>query len=158
MPVCGKLATVCGRNGANSALGRLPRREPKPAEAANPTLAIAECSRYLQAALAAHFHACDPFIPSLDHLSSTELECVWLIAINRAVELPVVSQPARIMHGNPLARRRSGSRTYLDLPILKAVCRCDGIAGDGWWPSRLCLDKSDSKQQKEREACFFILL
>ena len=45
-------------------------------------------------------HAGDAFVPALDDLDpGTELEIEWLLAIDAAVELGAVLEPARVVDG-----------------------------------------------------------
>src|SRR5947209_3433500 len=62
--------------------------------AGKPALAIAEFRRNHQFALAPGFHADDAFIPALDDLAAAQLEAERLAAIQAAIELLTIVEPA----------------------------------------------------------------
>ena len=49
--------------------------------------AISQSAGDDQCPLAAHFHACKPFIPALNHLTCAEEEIKWLVTIQTAIKL-----------------------------------------------------------------------
>src|SRR5690348_4175735 len=67
---------------------------------------VAQIRRDLQPTLAADLHAHNSLIPSLDHVPRAKLEGEWLVAIDRAIELFAIRQPARVVDADVHASDR----------------------------------------------------
>src|SRR5581483_2571498 len=82
---------------------------------AGAALSVSEIGRNDQLSLASHLDALHAFIPALDHLSGTEFEGERPAAVETAVELLTVLQPAGVMNVNHVAGRGCFAGAFLDL-------------------------------------------
>src|SRR5581483_6831642 len=104
---------------------------------------VAQLRRDPKLPLAAHFHAGYAFVPTFNHLTSTQRKTEWLPAIDRAVELLAIGEPSGVMHLYSFSRLCCGSSAYRYIPIFKPGRRALGLAGDLRWrritlPERRC--------------------
>src|SRR5687768_12892355 len=99
-------------------------------------LAVTECRRNHEPALATGLHALHSLVPTANHLAIADPEREWLATIARAVELRAlllrcgwIVEPAGVVNDRGLALRDAFTGALHDIDLLQLVGRRDSRRG-----------------------------